>query len=90
MTPYSSDKEKYNTGYIGWLSSYSKHWLTIPVKGFDELVEWANMTLFLIVYCVCILTFPVTLPILSLIVMIQEKRKMIKHYGKDALVGGRK
>ncbi len=89
MTPYSSDREKYNTGYFGWLFSYSKFWFTIPVRELDEFVEWAKMTLFLIVYCVCIVTFPVTFPILSLIGMIQGKRKMIKDHGKDALVGGR-
>jgi len=85
MTPCSSDKEKYNTGYFGWLIAYSKYWFSVPVREFDELIEWAQMTLFLIGYLILVVAFPITFPVLALFTMIDSKRKMVKDHGKDAL-----
>ena len=85
MTPWSSDRVKFNTTYWGWLKAYSKYWFSMPIREAEELLEFLRMVGALLIYTMCFLSSPVTFPILALVIMVRSKKKMVKDHGEESL-----
>jgi hypothetical protein len=57
----------------------------LPITVADELVEWLQATLAIAIYIVCVLTSPLTFPVLALCVMLSSKKRILRNYGADNL-----
>ena len=82
MTPYSSDKVKYNSVYLSLLMAYSIECFLMPIKNVEELLQ---LLVAINLYIVVLVTFPVSLPAIYFVKMKLYKRKLVKLYGVEEL-----
>ena len=80
-----SDKKKWQATYGQWLKEDFHNMITVPIRGADEFKEMFHMFGFLLFWIFLMLTFPLTLPIITYIKMRKIKKGLIKTYTEEEL-----
>lgn len=80
-----SDKKKWKATYFEWLKEDFHNMITVPQRGADEFIEMVRMFGLLLFWMFLMLTFPISLPIITYIKMIQIRKDLIKTYGEEDL-----
>lgn len=85
VDPFSSGKDKYNAGYFEWLWGFFIHFVKIPWHNSDELKECLGVIWGMLWWMIIMLFFPITIPIITAMVMYNTKRDLREEYGHDEL-----
>lgn len=84
FTRRSSTIDKYRAGYLEWLHTSSVDLLFAIPRNKEEVIEGLAMTSALLLYAAIMVTFPVSVPLVTLIKMLRFKKHVRETYLRGA------